>query len=49
MHDNALTAPTRFADVDGRTLAYQMVGHGPPIVLSDDKPLTPFQLARLTE
>jgi pimeloyl-ACP methyl ester carboxylesterase len=33
MHDNALTAPTRFADVGGRTLAYRMVGTGPPIVL----------------
>ena len=31
MHDNALT--TRFADVGGRTLAYRMVGNGPPIVL----------------
>jgi len=33
MLDNALTAPTRFADVGGRTLAYRMVGNGPPIVL----------------
>jgi hypothetical protein len=33
MDDNALTAPTRLADVGGRTLAYRMVGHGQPIVL----------------
>jgi len=33
MSDNALTAPTRFVDVGGRTLAYRTVGDGQPIVL----------------
>ena len=33
MTDNAVTAPTRFADVGGRTLAYRSVGDGQPIVL----------------
>jgi pimeloyl-ACP methyl ester carboxylesterase len=33
MNNNALTTPTRFADVGGRTLAYRMVGNGRPIVL----------------
>jgi pimeloyl-ACP methyl ester carboxylesterase len=33
MSDNAVTAPTRFADVRGRTLAYRSVGDGQPIVL----------------
>ncbi len=33
MDDNALLAPTRFADVGGRRLAYRSVGDGQPIVL----------------
>jgi pimeloyl-ACP methyl ester carboxylesterase len=33
MSDDALTAPTRFIDVGGRTLAYRTVGDGQPIVL----------------
>lgn len=33
MTDSALTAPTRFADVAGRTLAYRSIGAGQPIVL----------------
>ena len=33
MRENAVTAPTRFVDVGGRTLAYRSVGHGQPIVL----------------
>jgi pimeloyl-ACP methyl ester carboxylesterase len=33
MSDNAVTAPTRFVDVGGRTLAYRSVGHGQPLVL----------------
>jgi pimeloyl-ACP methyl ester carboxylesterase len=33
MTDSALIAPTRFADVAGRTLAYRSIGTGQPIVL----------------
>jgi pimeloyl-ACP methyl ester carboxylesterase len=33
MSDNAVTVPTRFVDVGGRTLAYRSVGHGQPLVL----------------
>lgn len=33
MSDDALTAPTRFVDLGGRTLAYRTVGDGQPIVL----------------
>jgi len=33
MSDDAVTAPTRFVDVRGRTLAYRSVGDGQPIVL----------------
>ena len=33
MNENAVTTPTQFADVKGRTLAYRSVGDGQPIVL----------------
>ncbi len=29
----ALTTPTRFAEVNGRTLAYRLIGSGPPLIL----------------